>query len=70
MAWQEYEGKKVYILINTREGTRRYSGTINEVTFMGKSIEGVETYFLSLTDKFGAIVGFISTQVQLIEEEK
>lgn len=70
MAWQNWVGKKVFIQISTRDGTRRYSGIIEDISFMGKNTESVEVYFISIKDKFGFKVGFVSTQIEVIKEEK
>lgn len=70
MAFEEFEGKNVYINIETKDGTRRYSGILKEVTYLGKTLDKVDNYFLLLVDKFGQNVGFASSQIKLIEEEK
>ncbi|MFW6129991.1 MAG: hypothetical protein ACOC56_02330 [Atribacterota bacterium] len=68
--WKSFEGKRVYIQIDTINGQRVYSGSVVEVTYLGKNTENVETYFLLLNDKFGNKVGVVSSQIKLIEEEK
>ena len=68
--WKSYIGKRILVNIETVKGVRIYSGIINDVVHMGKNTEGVEIYFLEMTDKFGERVGFSSTSIKLIEEEK
>ena len=62
--------KKVYVHIDTKDGVRRYSGTLIEITYLGKTIDGFENYFLLIEETAGTKVGFTSTQIKLIEEEK
>lgn len=70
MGWNDFNGKKVFIQIETINGLRSYSGIINDIIFMGKNIEGIEIWFIELIDKFGDKVGFASNQIKLIQEEK
>lgn len=70
MNFKEYEKKKILLHIETAKGLRYYSGIVEEVNYLGKNIDGVEIWFLMITDKFGAKVGFNSSQIRLIEEEK
>ena len=69
MAWTDFKGKQVFIVIETSKGDRRYSGVVNEVTYIGKNINGIETYFIEIIDKFNFKVGFNSTQIKVMEEE-
>jgi hypothetical protein len=70
MAFTDFIGKKIFVQIDTKDSIRRYSGTVNDVVFLGKNIDDVEVWFIEMTDKFGLKVGFSSTQIKLIDEEK
>lgn len=65
--WMKFDGKRVLVNIETIKGVRLYTGVVKEVVFMGKNTEGVDVYFLEITDKFGESVGFQSSQIKLIE---
>jgi hypothetical protein len=68
--WKSFEGRKVLVNIETVKGMRMYSGLVNEVTYIGKSIHDIDLFFIEITDKFGERVGFTSSSIKLIEEER
>jgi hypothetical protein len=70
MAFRDFIGKKVFIEIQTTSGLKHYSGFVTDVVFMGKNTEEVEIWFIEIIDKFGNKVGFSSTSIKLIDEEK
>jgi hypothetical protein len=68
-AIKRFEGKNIFVSINTNSGKRRYSGKCIEVTFMG--FEGdTEIFMFTIIDKFGAYVSFTNKEIEYIEEEK
>lgn len=69
-AMQKYEGKNVYVSLNTNSGKRRYTGKVVEVTYMGDDDSGFSLYMFTITDKFGAYVSFTNKDIDFIEEEK
>ena len=68
--WTDFLNKRIFLEVETSNGIRNYSGNVEEVTFMGKNTDGVETYIILITDKFDKKVAIISTQIKLIQEEK
>ena len=70
MAMKEYEGKNVFVSLNTGSGKRVYSGKVIEVIFMGRDTYGVEIYMITITDKFDALVTFTSKEIEVLEEER
>jgi len=57
---EEYEGKEVYVKLKTN---RHYSGKILKIEKHG------EDFLLTLMDKFGFHVSFLSSQISYIEEK-
>lgn len=70
MEWMDYKGMKVFIQIETIDGIRRYQGFISDVVYLGKDVNNIQNYFLELTDKYGMKVGFASSQIKLIQQER
>lgn len=67
MALKEYEGKNVYVVLNSK---RRYQGKVIEVEFLGPDKYDVDIYLISMIDKFGQHVTFSNKEIGSIEEEK
>jgi hypothetical protein len=67
MGMKEYEGKKIYVVLNSK---RRYTGTVKSVDFMGKDTNDIEVWMFTILDKFGAIVSFSNREINVIEEER
>ena len=67
MEMKDYEGKKVYVKLNSN---RVYSGVIVEVNFLGKDDMGVDIWLFLMKDKFGYMVSFSNKELKLLEEEK
>jgi hypothetical protein len=61
-----YEGKKIYVRLNS---DRYYTGLVLEVTYMGKDTSGIETYLITIKDKFGNLVSFSNKEIKFIEVE-
>lgn len=59
--WSYYIRKKVFIVLRNK---RQYSGVIDSVEDVGNGI-----IFISLKDKFGKRVTFVSGEVELCQEE-
>lgn len=70
MVWTDYKDKKVYLQVKTINGIWGYTGIVTDVLYMGKSIDNVEIYFLEIIDIKGDRVGFSSTQIKFIKEER
>lgn len=70
MAFTDFIDKKVFVQVDTKNGVRRYQGIVNEIQYLGKNIDNIDVWFISMIDKFGMKVGFSSAQIKLIEEEK
>ena len=71
MTWTNFIGKKCFIIVDTSVGERRYSGIIKEVNYLGKNIDKIETFLILLEDSItNKLVGFSSTQIKLIQEER
>ena len=70
MIWTSFKGKKIFLQVETVNGLWGYSGMVNDVVFIGKNIDKVDVYFLDITDIKGQNIGFSSTQVKFIKEEK
>jgi len=68
-AWNEWVGKKVFVEIQIRDGTKRYSGIVHEVKCLGKNENGIETYFLMMTDKYNFKIGINSNNINFIKQE-
>lgn len=62
-----YKDKKIYVKLFSN---RVYSGTCDEVVYMGKDEQGFDIFMLSMTDKFNSKVSFSNKEVKFIEEEK
>lgn len=60
--WTDYENKKVYVQLKSG---REYSGIVLEV-----EISFGNDAFMTLKDKFGNKVGFLISQIKLIEVQK
>jgi small nuclear ribonucleoprotein (snRNP)-like protein len=58
--WKRYEGKKVFVILKSK---RQYSGVILEV----ETQEHLS--FITIKDKFGNNVSFVSSEIEVIEEE-
>lgn len=67
MGFMEYIGKRVYVKLTSG---RIYVGKVTEVNFLGKNSDGVELYLIMMIDKFGSIVSFSNTEINLIDEER
>ncbi|MHA1225332.1 MAG: hypothetical protein ACTSPV_01150 [Candidatus Hodarchaeales archaeon] len=59
--WRYWEGKKVYIILKSK---REYTGEVLEVEISSNSA------FIIIKDKYGNLVGFNSSEVELIQEEE
>lgn len=71
MTWTNFSGKKVFIIVDTSVGERKYSGVVKEVTLLGKNIDGNENFLILLDDFITKkLVGFSSSQIKLIQEER
>lgn len=70
LSWIDWQDKKVYVIVDTTSGEKKYSGIIIDVIFLGKSIEGVDIYLLEMNDKYENKVGFVSNSIKFISEEK
>lgn len=62
-----FEGKHIYVKLFSN---RVYSGVCDEVTFLGKDEQGIDTFLFSMTDKFGSWISFSNKEIKFIEEEK
>ena len=67
MILKELERKYVYVKLNN---DKIYTGTIQEVEFVGYDELGVSIYIISMIDKFGNFVSFSSKEFKFIEEQK
>ena len=67
MDMKEYEGKKVYVKLNS---DRVYSGMIIEVNYLGKDEFGIDVWLFLMKDKFGSLVSFSNKELKLLEEER
>lgn len=70
MAWINWNGKKVFVIVDTTSGEKRYSGVIKDVQYLGKNSNSIDIYFLEMIDKFGDRVGFNSNSIKFIGEEE
>ena len=70
MAMKDYEGKRIYVSLNTSDGKRRYSGTVLEVVFIGKDVSGVDIHMITINDKFDKLVSFTDKEIEFMEEER
>ena len=68
-AIKEFEGKNIYVSLNTHSGKRRYSGKCIEVVFMGFE-QDTEIFMITIIDKFGFYVSFTNKEIEFIEVEK
>jgi hypothetical protein len=68
--FDNFLNKQIYVQIETNTGIRRYSGILTEVQYLGKNIDNSDNYFLFIIDKFNTKVGFSSSSIKFIEEEK
>jgi len=67
MDMKYYEGKKVYVKLNS---DRVYSGTILEVIYQGKDSFGIDIWMFYMKDKYDSMVTFTNKDLKLLEEEK
>ena len=58
--WKYWEGKKVFIILKSG---RQYSGVVLEVEL------NKDLVFITIKDKYDARVGFLSNEIELIQEE-
>lgn len=65
-----FKDKKIYVHIGSKDGIRRYSGILIEINYIGKTIDEIDEYLLLIEEKEGTKVGFVSSQIKLIEEEQ
>ena len=61
--WKVWEGKKVFIILKSG---RQYSGIVIEVEADKKD---PCFSFIVIKDKFNSRVGFLSSEIELIQEE-
>ena len=59
--FEEWKGKKVFVLLRNK---RQYTGVVQDVY----SNNGIT--FIMLIDKFNKKVGFIQSEVEVIQEEQ
>jgi len=61
--WKYWEGKKVFIILKSG---RQYSGSVIEVEVDEKDSK---FSFITIKDKYNSRVGFLSSEIELIQEE-
>lgn len=59
--WKSYEGRKVFIILKSK---RHYSGIVNSVTQSG------DLTFINISDKFNHLITFVSSEIEVIQEEE
>lgn len=62
---QQYIGKTFNIVLTSG---RYYTGTITEIIFIGKNIEGGEIWLFTIIDKFGLYNSFPNYEIKKMEE--
>ena len=67
MEWKDWIGKEIFVKINSGAV---YSGTVKNVSYIGKSEFNVDLFMIDIIDKFGSIVCFSSNEIKLIKEEE
>jgi hypothetical protein len=60
--WRSWHGKEVFIILKNK---RQYSGEVIEV----EKDESSSFWFLTIKDKFGKNIGFVNSEIELIQEE-
>jgi len=70
MDWKDYSGKSIYLEVETSTGSRNYTGTVKEVTYAGKGINGQDIFFIEIIDKFSKVVVISTNSIKFIQEEK
>ena len=61
--WKQWEGKKVFIILKSG---RQYQGEVIEV----EVDDDPKFSFIVIKDKYNSRVGFLSSEIELIQEEK
>ena len=59
--WNRFDGKKVYVIL---KNGRNYSGIVLEIE------KNNDESFITIKDKFGSIVSFSSSEIDVMEEER
>ena len=61
-SWNDWKGKQVYVILKNK---RRYTGLITDISNIGDG-----SVFIKLLDKFDKNVGFLSSEIEVIQEEE
>lgn len=70
MVYTDFKGKKIFLQVDTTKGVWTYIGVCDDVIYVGRNIDGVEMYYIEITDIEGKKNGFSSNAIKIIKEEK
>ena len=60
--------KTVFVRLNSNNLV--FSGKILDIVFMGKDIQDVDIYMVTMRDKFGMLQTFSSKEIALLQEKE
>lgn len=66
MEWKRMIGKNVYVKTNS---DRIITGIVDSVEYMGKDIDQIDFWIVSMTNKFGKFVSFSTKDIKFLEEQ-